>query len=369
MAGESATDPVAIGPRGRAPGARYTPRVSASSAGTARAPVSVSVVIPCFNSLDYLPETVASVLAQDHRDLEVVLVDDGGTDDLAGWVRDRAEPRVRLIRQDNAGPSAARNTGIAASDGELVAFLDSDDTWEPDYLSRMVGCFDDPAVGLAYSGWDVVDAEGRPNGRATVSEWSGDVWDRFVTRNPVACSGAVVRRTVFDDVGVFAVNRDRFPIDVEDWEMWVRIAASHRVAVVAEVLVHHRRHGANSSSDPESLHEAYGHFLDTVFDGQPPERQALRPLATARAEIVLGWHSLADRRDPGRALAYRRSAARHAPEVRRAPDWWRLGAAAFALKVAGERGFRIVRDANQWARRVLARLPGPRVRREGTFTP
>ncbi|HMV74296.1 MAG TPA: glycosyltransferase, partial [Microthrixaceae bacterium] len=204
--------------------------MSASSAGTARAPVSVSVVIPCFNSLDYLPETVASVLAQDHRDLEVVLVDDGGTDDLAGWVRDRAEPRVRLIRQDNAGPSAARNTGIAASDGELVAFLDSDDTWEPDYLSRMVGCFDDPAVGLAYSGWDVVDAEGRPNGRATVSEWSGDVWDRFVTRNPVACSGAVVRRTVFDDVGVFAVNRDRFPIDVEDWEMWVRIAASHQVA-------------------------------------------------------------------------------------------------------------------------------------------
>ena len=89
-----------------------------------------------------------------------MLVDDGGTDDLAGWVRDRAEPRVRLIRQDNAGPSAARNTGIAASDGELVAFLDSDDTWEPDYLSRMVGCFDDPAVGLAYSGWDVVDAEG-----------------------------------------------------------------------------------------------------------------------------------------------------------------------------------------------------------------
>ena len=344
----------------------------------------VTVVVPCFNSLDYLPQTVSSILAQEHDHLEVVLVDDGGTDDLAGWVASQVDPRARLIRQDNAGPSAARNAGIAAARGDLVAFLDSDDTWEPDFLSEMVACFVQPPpepggspanrpvgrpVGLAYSGWDVIDAQGRPNGRATVSAWSGDVWGQFVTRNPVACSGAVVRRSVFDDVGDFAVNRDRFPIDVEDWEMWVRIASSYPVAVVEKVLAHHRRHDSNSSSNPESLHAAYEHFLDTVFEGQPPERQALRPLATARAEIVLGWHSLADLRDADRALAYRRSAARHVPDVRRSPDWWRLGAAAMALKVVGDRGFRAVRGANESARRVLSKLPLDKLRREGTFTP
>lgn len=336
----------------------------------------VSVVVPCFNSLDYLPETVASILAQDHVQFEVVLVDDGGTDDLAGWVASQHDPRIRLIRQDNAGPSAARNTGIAAATGELVAFLDSDDTWEPDFLTEMVACFAQPLpgsggrpVGLAYCGWDVIDAHGRPNGRATVSTWSGDVWEQFVTRNPVACSGAVVRRSVFDDVGDFAVNRDRFPIDVEDWEMWVRISASYPVAVSPKVLAHHRRHDSNSSSNPESLHAAYDHFLDTVFDGQSPQRQALRPLATARSEIVLGWHSLADLRDADRALAYRRSAARHVPAVRRSPDWWRLGAAAVALKVAGDRGFRAVRGANESARRVLSKVPLHKLRREGTFTP
>lgn len=371
----------------------------------------VSVVVPCFNSLDYLPETVASILDQDHDDMEILLVDDGGTDDLAGWVASQVDPRIRLIRQDNAGPSAARNTGIAAARGDLVAFLDSDDTWEPDFLSAMAACFVAPSpagevgaagaaghlvdrpvgrsgdgsvdgsvdgsfdgavdrpVGLAYCGWDVIDAQGRPNGRATVSTWSGDVWEQFVTRNPVACSGAVVRRSVFDDVGDFAVNRDRFPIDVEDWEMWVRIAANYPVAAVEKVLAHHRRHDSNSSSNPASLHAAYDHFLDTVFQGQPPERQALRPLATARTEIVLGWHSLADLRDADRALAYRRSAARHVPEVRRSPDWWRLGAAALALKVAGDRGFRVVRGANESARRVLSRLPLDKLRREGTFTP
>ena len=329
----------------------------------------VSVVIPCYNSMRFLPQTVESVLAQTHADLELVLVDDGGTDDLAGWVAQQADPRIRLIRQENAGPSAARNRGIAESTGDLVAFLDSDDLWEPTFLDELLPRFEDPEVGLTYSGWDVIDAEGRPNGRVTVSTWEGDVWERFVTRNPVACSGAIVRRSVVDDVGGFAVNRDRFPIDVEDWELWVRIAASHRVAVVSKVLAHHRRHGSNSSSHPESLDAAYAHFLDGVFDGVPPERQALRPLATARTEMVLAWQCLADNRDPDASLGYRRSAARHAPAVRRSSDYWRVGAAALALRLAGDRGFAVVRAVNGRARRVLVRVRGDRVRREGTFTP
>jgi glycosyltransferase involved in cell wall biosynthesis len=334
----------------------------------APAPV-VSVVIPCFNSLRYLPATVDSVLAQTHGDLEVVLVDDGGSDDLAGWVAGSDQERVRLVRQDNAGPSAARNRGVAESRAELIAFLDSDDLWEPEFLERLLPRLDDPAVGLVYSGWDVIDADGRPNGRATVSTWEGDVWERFVTRNPVACSGVVLPRSVFVDVGGFEVNRDRFPIDVEDWELWVRIAAAHRVAAVPEVLCHHRRHDANSSSNPESLDAAYRHFLDTVFAGVSAERAALRPLATARAEIILGWQSLADRRDPGSALGYRRSALRHCPEVRSSPDYWRLGAAATAMRLTGDRGFEAVRASNEAVRRVAARLRLDRLRREGTFTP
>jgi glycosyltransferase involved in cell wall biosynthesis len=149
--------------------------------------VPTSVVIPCHNSLRFLPETVASVLAQTDADLEVVLVDDGGTDDLAGWVGAQRDDRVRLVRQDNAGPSAARNRGIAESTGGLVAFLDSDDVWEPSFLAELVPLFEDRSVGMAYAGWDVVDENGTPNGRVSVPTWEGDVWDRFVTRNPVAC--------------------------------------------------------------------------------------------------------------------------------------------------------------------------------------
>jgi GT2 family glycosyltransferase len=178
-----------------------------------------------------------------------------------------------------------------------------------------------------------------------------------------------VRREVLDRLGGFRVNRDRFPIDVEDWELWVRIAADHRVAAVPQVLVHHRRHGANSSADPRSLAAAYRHFLDTVFADVAPERLALLPVATARTEVQLAWHCLSDDRDAAAALGYRRSAARHAPELRRSVEYWRLGLAATALRVAGERGFSLVRDANGHLRRALGRVRTGRLGREGSFSP
>ena len=124
----------------------------------------VSVVIPCHNSLRYLPETLDSVLAQTFDDFEVVLVDDGGDDDLAGWLSGRPDERVRIVRQDNAGVSAARNRGIAESRGDLVAFIDSDDVWLPETLAELAACYDrDARIGLAYTGYDVIDAEGGPD--------------------------------------------------------------------------------------------------------------------------------------------------------------------------------------------------------------
>ena len=337
----------------------------------------VSVVIPCHNSLRYLPETVDSVLAQtiaagDGDGLEVVLVDDGGTDDLAGWVAQRGDRRIRLIRQDNAGVSAARNRGRRRGDRRAHRVHRLRRHVGTDLPVRDGGPLRGGAGPRAspYSWYDVIDAEGRRNGRVIVSDWEGDVWEQFLTRNPVACSGAVVPKKVFESVGGFSVNRDRFPIDVEDWELWIRIAADHRVAVVSEPLVHHRRHDSNSTSNVESLDAAYRNMLEVVFDGVDAARLELRPMATARAEILLGWHSLIDRRDGARALAYRRSAARHHPPVARSMEYWRLGAAAWALSTFGEGVFTLARSLNRVVRRVLVAVPvGRLLRREGSFTP
>lgn len=312
-----------------------------------------SVVIPCFNSLRWLPETLDSVLSSTFDDFEVVLVDDGGSDELGAWAAARGDGRVRVVRQENAGVSAARNRGVAEAGSELVAFCDSDDLWTPSTLELLVGRFDeDPTVGLVYGWYDVIGEDGRPTGRVEAYDWEGDVWSRFVTANPVPMSGSLVPVSVFEGLGGFRVNRDRFPIDVEDWELWIRLAGHHRVSLVRQVVCHHRRHDSNSSSDVGSLDAAYRNMLVSVFDGQPPDRMALRPAATARADMMLGWHSLVDDLDPRRALAYRRSAARHDPSRRRSVGYWRLGLGAAALAVGGRRGYELVRSASRRSRRA-----------------
>lgn len=305
----------------------------------------VSVVIPCYNSLRWLPETLDSVLTQTFDDFEVILVDDGGSDGLAAWAGELGDDRVRVVRQDNAGVSAARNLGIASAEGELVAFCDSDDLWVPTFLDLMLAAFDRmPEAGVIYGHYDVIDAEGQPTGRVEAYNFEGDVWEQFVTVNPVAMSASMVPKAVLDTVGGFQVNRDRFPIDVEDWELWIRIADLYPVALVPEVICHYRRHESNASNNTASLELAYRNLLEEVFRNQNPERMAMQGAATASVDLILGWHSLNDDHDADAALAYRRSAVRHQPERRRDPVYWRLGLGASALKYGGERLYNLVRS-------------------------
>jgi glycosyltransferase involved in cell wall biosynthesis len=336
--------------------------------------VRASVVIPCFNSLKYLPETLSTVLGQTFDDFEVVLVDDGGSDNLTEWAatfpNGNGDPRVRVVRQENAGVSAARNLGVTSAQGEVVVFCDSDDLWAPTLVAELVGALErNPAAGLAYGWYDLIDGDGTPTGRVVRSEWEGDVWEQFVTRNPVSASAVAVPKAVLDDVGLFLVNRDRFPIDVEDWELWIRIAGRYPVVVVREVLAHHRRHDANSSSNVESLAAAYTHLLAAVFDEETPVRQRLRPSATARTELLLAWHFLNDRHEPAAALDHLKVAKVHDPDVRRSTEYWRIAAAATALRATGDRGYAWLRSANRGARRVLSALPLHKLRRESTYSP
>lgn len=324
--------------------------------------VQVSVVIPCYNSLQFLPATLEAVLAQElpsrlQDQFEVILVDDGGSDGLSDWVQQLGDDRVRVVRQENAGVSAARNLGIASATGEFIAFCDSDDMWNPKAMAELYGCFEaDRSIGLAYGFYEVVDAEGESTGRIRRSQIQGDVWEEFLTVNPVGASGVMVRREVFDQVGVFAENRDRFRVDVEDWELWIRIAAVWRVGLTPTVVVRYRRHDGNSSTDLDSLDAAYHHMLEVVFAEVGPQRAALRPLATGRIAMILAWQSLNDAQDPHRAAVYLQQAVDAAPELGRTAEFWRLRTAAAALSLTGARGYQLLRSANRAKLRLAQKL-------------
>ena len=122
----------------------------------------VSVVTPCFNGARHLRDAIDGALAQTHPDVELVVADDGSTDESVALASSYG-PRLRLVRQPNAGPSAARNLALRHATGEFVALLDADDRFHPTKLARQVACLrarDD--VGAVYCGWRLVDAQGAP---------------------------------------------------------------------------------------------------------------------------------------------------------------------------------------------------------------
>jgi glycosyltransferase involved in cell wall biosynthesis len=195
----------------------------------------VSVVIPCYNAARFLPEAVASVLAQHYEPLEILLVDDGSTDSTPEIAPGLA-PEVRYLRQENRGPSAARNLGLREARGEIIAFLDADDLWPAGKLDLQVGrLLQDPALDLVSGRIRYVELPG------------GQIPDlRFETPDQalpgIHIGSAVYRRRAFDVVGGFDESL-RYSED-HDWFLRAREAAL-KMLVLAEVTLLYRHHDSN----------------------------------------------------------------------------------------------------------------------------
>lgn len=195
-----------------------------------------SIIVPAYNTLATLPETVASLLAQTYCDYEVIVVDDGSSDGTSDWVRRQQDPRLRLVRQANRGLAGARNGGIAAARGEYVGFCDGDDLWEPEKLMRHVAHLDaHPEIGVSYSGSALIGKTGRDLGLAQRPKLDSITPRDVLLRNPVGNGSApVIRRACLDDIAFRPAGETRdWWFDEgfrqsEDIECWLRIALTTR---------------------------------------------------------------------------------------------------------------------------------------------
>lgn len=215
-------------------------------AGEAVLPL-VSIIIPAYNAEKYILLTIRSVLEQNYRPLEILLIDDGSTDSTAALV-EREVPQVRIIRQANAGVAAARNTGLRLATGELICFVDADDGWFPGKLLAQVNyLLQQPNVGMVYHGWLVwkPDAEGHyvepqqpvhPHAHQIDVERSGWIYHKLLLDCIVHTSTVMMRNHVFKNVGFF----DTQLTNGEDYNYWLRVSREFEIHKLKGVYSYYR---------------------------------------------------------------------------------------------------------------------------------
>ena len=282
----------------------------------------VTVVITTYNSITYLPETLESVLRQTFTDFEVLLVDDGSTDSTVQWASELVDSRVKLITQENQGVCVARNTGIAHALGEYVAFLDSDDLWEPTKLEKQVRYFEDnPSLGLVHTWLALIDEQGNLTGRVLTSNAEGDVWEQLVQKNTVACSSTMVRRCCFEALGGFDSNLRV----AEDWDMWIRMAERYQFGLIQEPLVRYRqRINSKSKNYPKRIQDLH-RIIEKAFQFAPSELLHLKSRSYGHISLCIAWKCLqGNEKDYKKANYFCEQALSHYPQLRYSQEYIRL---------------------------------------------
>lgn len=207
----------------------------------------VSVIVPAFNAQRTIDKTLLSVRQQTHRNLDIVVVDDGSTDETYRIASGQSllDDRIRIIRQPNKGVAAARNRGIAEARADFVATIDADDVWRPSKIARQVKLLDElgPKVKLVYAWSAHIDGDGNVIKCDEGPKFTGDVLPTLCYGNFVGNgSSALIRKATVVELGGYDMSlRDRQAQGCEDWSLFLRIAATGHFAVVPEFLTGYRQ--------------------------------------------------------------------------------------------------------------------------------
>ncbi|MCU0316071.1 MAG: glycosyltransferase [Fimbriimonadaceae bacterium] len=228
----------------------------------------VSILLTCYNHLSFLPAAVEGVMAQDHKDWEIIAIDDGSQDGSREWLTQNLPNAKLIFNEKNLGTYGALNKALESATGEFIAVLNDDDVWKPTKLSQQLALFEnDLRIGLVHTNGDFIDGKGEvtpgnPLGFSFPRTETGDVLLALVYANKIIASAVLVRRQCFEELGTF--NEAYFGSG--DWEMWYRIAEKWDVGYVDEPVTQYRVHGTNAS-----------HKLDKIWRDDQMLREWIAP--------------------------------------------------------------------------------------------
>ena len=278
----------------------------------------VSVIIPCYNQAPFLPDAIESALRQTHPRLEVIVVDDGSSDDSSRIAA--SYPEVRAVRQDNQGVASARNRGLRESSGQCVVFLDSDDRLRPRALEAGLEALQrNPNAAFSYGWADLIAADGSflaPSHRRLLE---GDQYANLLRQNLMQTLTLLFRREPLEATGGFPLGVD----GAEDYELCLRLARLHGACACREVVADYRQHPASLSRRADVVSQALLRVLQRQavhVSGCPERERALRQGMTR-------W----------RRLHHAESLVMRARDNARAGRWHRVGADVLSLLRANPR--------------------------------
>jgi glycosyltransferase involved in cell wall biosynthesis len=242
----------------------------------------VSVVIPAYNQGEYLGEAIQSALNQTFQDYEIIVVNDGSTDNTSEIIS-HYQGQIIDIYQENRGLSGARNTAIANARGEFIALLDSDDVWLPEFLEKTVALLsNDPQASMVCSGYSFIDSQGNEIGVPNLK----------VAPPNLVPSAVIFRKSLATEVGLF----DEEIGPVADTALWMRLLSIGSLMCIPEALIKYRRHSSNMSKDPTTMvlaltkyyEKRYGP-LDITRDNEVQKIAAYRKLFQSGARRFLAF--------------------------------------------------------------------------------
>jgi glycosyltransferase involved in cell wall biosynthesis len=281
----------------------------------------VSIILPTFGRLQYLLPTVASVYSQTLPDWELIVADDGSDAETRAYLRTlETDSRVTLLWLTHTGiPAIVRNAGLAKARGEYVAFLDSDDLWSPEKLSRQLAMLRArPRCGWCYTGISHIDGSGRPLAEPVFGPWlpcDGAVFERLVTGPVVIRTPSVLAaRELVAKVGGF----DEAICSGEDYDLWLRLALVSDVALLDEPLVQVRRHEANYTENWAIAFTGRDHTLEKLQGMVDSDRRMLLRAARTRNALILA----ARHASLGNPVQMLRALCRALPYSWSSPQWW-----------------------------------------------
>lgn len=223
---------------------------------------TVSIILPTYNREKLISFAIQSVLNQTCSDFELIIVDDGSQDNTTNLVSKFNDSRIRYIHHyQNAGVSAARNTGIEQAKGQYIAFLDSDDEWLPEKLEQQLQIFQDqPTVAVIYS-WLIKESQNNQSQTIRSSKYRGYIYGDLLYSNFIGTpSTVIVKRECFDS----GIRFDPHLPCCEDWDVWLKLAKFYQFEVILAPLVKYREHSQvnRGSTNSKAVTEGYLRFLE-----------------------------------------------------------------------------------------------------------